>query len=300
MNSGEPRKPDFLIIGAPRAGTSWLWEMLKQHPGTDLPRVKEPFFFGSSEIYNKGLDWYYGLFKDIDPSKVTGEGSTSNFYDRVPYFYNKGTELMYDDSLPVIPKLITDELPDIKIFICLRDPVQRAISHYGLFKGKGDFSPFTSLGYVAKTLRKKRLIEYGQYAKYLALWKQYVPPERMCILIFEEDVLKTPADTLRRVYSFLGLDPGFKPQNYRNAVNRTKGWSRVVINYYLGRKARRLTDFWPLRALFDQTDKYEFLKKRTVREEDIEYIRSILLPEKKELESSLGRSLHCWRYGHKL
>ena len=38
-------KPDFLIIGAPRAGTSWLWEMLKEHPDIDLPEVKEPFFF---------------------------------------------------------------------------------------------------------------------------------------------------------------------------------------------------------------------------------------------------------------
>ncbi len=126
-------KPDFLIIGAPRAGTSWLWEMLKGHPDIDLPKVKEPFFFGASEIYKRGIDWYFDLFKDIDPSKITGEGSTSNFYDRVPYFYNEGHELKYDDSLPVIPELISSALPDVKIIICLRDPVERAISHFGLW-----------------------------------------------------------------------------------------------------------------------------------------------------------------------
>jgi len=300
MATGYIRKPDFLIIGAPRAGTSWLWEMLNQHPGTDLPSLKEPFFFGSSEAYNKGFNWYYDMFKDVDTSKLTGEGSTSNFYDRVPYFWNKSRELVYDDSLPVIPKLITDELPDIKIFICLRDPVQRAISHYGLFKGQGDMSPFLRLKDVAQNLRKMRIVEYGYYARYLRLWKQYVSDENMCALIFEEDILKRPQETLQSVYSFLGLDPEFKPEKYKNAVNKTNGWTRIIINYYLGRKAKLLTNRWPLSRGFDVLDKFDFLKPLTVNEEDIEYLRSIYLPEKEELESLLGRSLDCWHYGKKL
>ena len=53
------RKPNFFIIGAQKCGTGWLWEMLKQHPGTDLPSQKEIHFFGASELYRKGKGWYY-------------------------------------------------------------------------------------------------------------------------------------------------------------------------------------------------------------------------------------------------
>ncbi len=167
MNMGKIRKPDFLIIGAPRAGTTWLWRMLKQHPGVDLPAVKEPFFFGAAELYRKGEDWYYNRFSGTDPSKITGEGSTAYFYDQVPYFYNSGKELIHDDTLPVIPKLITDELPDVKIFILLRDPVQRAISNYRMWKARGAIRPLGTLKETAEHRRKMRIVEYGHYVRYL-------------------------------------------------------------------------------------------------------------------------------------
>jgi hypothetical protein len=297
MTKQKRRKPDFLIIGAPRAGTSWLWEMLDQHPGTDLPKIKEPFFFGSVEVFRKGMDWYYDLFKEVDPNKVTGEGSTSNFYDRIPYFWNKENEIVYEDSLPVIPKLITDELPDIKVFICLRDPVARAISHYGMVKSQGRISPFARLKDVAEGRPKMRIVLYGHYAKYFRLWQQYLPPERMCVLIFEEDILKTPEVTLRKVYSFLGLDPEFKPSVYREKVNKTNGWTRIVTNYYLGCKAKRLTQIWPLCPVCDALDRFDPITPITVTDEDIEYLRSIFVPEKAELEQLVGRSLDCWYYG---
>ena len=126
MKYDNVRKPDFLIIGAPRAGTSWLWSMLNQHPRTDLPKDKEPFFFGAADIYSRGIEWYYDIFRNLDPNKVTGEGSTAYFYDSVPYFYNPGRELKFEYSLGTIPALITAELPNVKIFICLRDPVERS------------------------------------------------------------------------------------------------------------------------------------------------------------------------------
>lgn len=298
MKENKIRKPDFLIIGAPRSGTTWLWEVLKQHPGTDLPKQKEPFFFGSSEIYGKGKLWYYSHFRGIDIAKVTGEGSTSNFYDHVPYFFNAGKELLNDNSLPVIPKLITEELPRIKIFICLRDPVQRAISHYGKFKAAGMLSAVAGLKETSKQRRKMRIVEYGHYARYLKLWKEYVPPERMCILIFEEDILLETRRTLKLVYKFLNLDPNFEPIKFKQARNKSKGWSWVLLNYYLSRRMANLSrKSSPLRWFFDSIDKNDFLKVLKATEEDIEYLRSIYLPEKEELETLLCRKLDCWHYG---
>ncbi len=288
----EIRKPDFLIIGAPRSGTSWLWQMIEQHSGTDLPGKKEPFFFGSSEIYSKGKPWYYNLFKGIDIAKITGEGSTSNFYDRVPYFFNTGRELLYDNSLPVIPKLITEELPEIKIFICLRDPVQRAISHYRMFLGEGGIPLFKGLKEISIQRRKTRIVEYGHYARYLKLWQEYVPPERMCIFIFEEDILQTPKKTIELAYKFLNIDPNFVPVNPRQARNESKKWLWILLNYYLGSRIANQSRRRPLRWL----DKVDFLKLLEVTKEDIEYLRAIYLPEKDELETLLGRKLDCWQY----
>ena len=54
----DPVKPDFLIIGAQKCGTTWLWHILDQHPGTDLKNKKEIQYFSSSKNYHKGLKWY--------------------------------------------------------------------------------------------------------------------------------------------------------------------------------------------------------------------------------------------------
>lgn len=111
MNSDNVNKPSFLIIGAQKCATTWLWDKLKQHPGTDLPLKKEIHFFGSSELYAKGREWYYNHFKHLDSSKVIGEASTTYLYDKVPFWYNPTNSLEHDYSLHTIPELITKELP---------------------------------------------------------------------------------------------------------------------------------------------------------------------------------------------
>ena len=290
-------KPDFLIIGAPRAGTSWLWEMLKAHPDIELPKVKEPFFFGASEIYKKGLDWYFDLFKDIDPNKITGEGSTSNFYDYVPYFYNKGHELKHDNSLPLIPELICNTLPEVKVIICLRDPVDRAISHYGLWLGKGVLSPFANLKKIANERKKFRIIEYGYYAKYLETWKKFVPSKRMLIVLFEDDIVSNPDTTIKNVYEFLGVNTSIVPNHLKKKVNKTNGWSRIFISYYISNRLSRLTHKKPIKYIFDLVDKIEIFNPLKVSKNDTEFLRSTYYPEKAKLEKLIDRSLDNWKYG---
>ena len=89
MKSVDFNKPDFMIIGAQKAGTTWLWEKLNLHHGTSLPKEKEIHFFGGVENYQKGREWYYNHFSNLDPYKVTGEASTTYLYDRIPYWHNK-------------------------------------------------------------------------------------------------------------------------------------------------------------------------------------------------------------------
>lgn len=291
-------KPDFLIIGAQKAGTTWLWRMLEQHPDTDLAKEKEIHFFGSSELYRKGKDRYYGHFARLDRSKVIGEASTSYFYDNVPYWYNESSKLEVDHSLPTIPELITAELPDVKILVVLRDPVHRALSAYFHFmRGeywmrKGAVSPSLGLKETAIQNPKIRILEYGYYARYLKLWSKHVPEDRMRVLIFEEDVRQQPEKAVREVYEFLGLDPQFQPEDLRKRAHKSWSWTRILLSYYADPLTRKLVRS----RLGKPIDRFDVLGRFAIKREDVDFLRSKYLPEKAELESLIGRDLSCWKY----
>lgn len=288
-------RPDFLIIGAQRAGTTWLWTMLQQHPGTSLPKGKEIHFFGSAELYTKGTDWYYFHFQHLDPGKVVGEASTTYLYDRVPYWHNNSRRLEFDEMLPSIPELVTRELPAAKILVMLRDPVGRAVSAYYYWMQRvDDVSPFLGLKETALRYPKMRILEYGYYARYLRLWAEFVPPERMRVLVFEEDVVKEPGKTVRAVYEFLDLDPDFVPRQADRAVHRSWTWTRILFRYFSRGVAPRLGKS---RRLGAWLDRYDLLGGMAVRPADVEFLRAQYAPEKAELERLLNRRLDCWTYG---
>ena len=226
-NSG--RKPDFLLIGAQKSGTSWLWDKLDQHPGTDLPPTKEIHYFGGVENFRQGGESYYANFAGLSPEKLTGEASTSYLYDRMPYWHNKSRDIEYDESLPPIPELVAHELPDIRIIAVLRDPVHRAISAYRHWLKQRHFSPLSGLEKAALDHPKTRIIEYGHYARHISAWNDVFPVGQMLILNFERDVVSNPADGLRRVYRFLGLDENFVPPTPKRSVHRTWSWTRSAV-----------------------------------------------------------------------
>jgi len=120
--------PNFLIVGAPKCGTTSLYYYLKQHPDIFMPTMKEPRFF-LSETMNfphqgiddrrvdkmiiKNLDDYKKIYLEADQEKARGDASAGNLY-----FYKK-----------VIPG-IKAYLGDPKIIISLRNPLDRAFSNY--------------------------------------------------------------------------------------------------------------------------------------------------------------------------
>src|SRR5690348_11613531 len=119
----EPRKPDFIIIGVPKAGTTSLADWLSQHPQIFFPRIKEPGFFSyAGQSYNplhRSLPsyatlWaeYLKLFENAGPGEKIGEATTNYFH-----FYQA-------------PGLMRALLPDVKLVVVLRNPVDRIYSHY--------------------------------------------------------------------------------------------------------------------------------------------------------------------------
>ena len=296
MSNLEKNAPEFIIIGAQKTGTTWLWSMIDQHPGTSLPEEKEIHYFGSSELYAKGDDWYYNYFKDLDPDKLIGEASTSYFYDSVPYFYNKSNQIEFDESLPTIPELISQKFPNMKFIVVLRDPVRRAISAYSHWMKQGALSPLLGLKRVAIEHPKLRILEYGYYAKYLNVWMKAIPSNRLRIIIFEDQIKKNWDQTLIETYEYLGLDPTFKPELPGKPVHRSWGWTRIVFNYYASKISKGLGES----RIGMLLDRYDFLSKNAIKAGDVEFLRSVYLPEKEEIAKLTGNQLTCWDYGERM
>ncbi len=296
MSTVKNNTPDFFIIGAQKAGTTWLWSMLEQHPGTSLPAEKEIHYFGSSELYAKGDEWYFNHFRGLDPSKLIGEASTSHFYDHVPYWYNKSNQLELDKSLPTIPELILQKFPDAKFIVVLRDPVRRAISAYSHWMKQGELSPLLGLKRIATEYPKLRILEYGYYAKYLNAWTKTVPEDQLRIIIFEDQIKKNWLHTLSETYQYLGLDPSFKPELPNKPVHRSWSWTRIVFNYYASKVFKDIGHSMVGKPL----DRFDFLSKNAIKPEDIEFLKSVYFPEKEEISQLTGNPLSCWDYGDKL
>lgn len=109
----ESRKPDFFIVGAPKAGTTSIYSYLVQHPEIFMPARKEPYFFGQwRRNSEEDLRDYLRLFRGVPESKVAGEASTTYLY------------------LQSAAEEIKAFRPDAKIIIMLRNPVDRAYSQY--------------------------------------------------------------------------------------------------------------------------------------------------------------------------
>jgi len=284
--------PRFILIGAQKAGTTWLWNNLKQHPDVDLPTAKEIHFFGGVENYQKGTGWYYQHFKDLNAAKVTGEGSTTYLYDYLPYWESPSGELMHDHSHPCIPELVTNELPEVKILVILRNPVSRAMSAYRHHVRAGRVPPGFGLKETAQKVPMLRILEMGYYAKYLELWMKYVPSDRMRVFVFEEDVVKTAERSISHICEFLGINPNFQPKKAESRVHEGWSWTRCDIHqqpYFLAR-------FLARSKMGEIFDRYDFLKNGKIFKEDVAFLQSIYRKEKGALEEILERKLDVWKY----
>lgn len=288
------KKPDFLIIGGQKCGTTWLWNMLQQHPDTDLPTIKEIHYFGGIENYRKGAQWYYDHFRDIDPGKVTGEASTSYLFDRIPYWYNPSQQIEYDDSLPTIAELVRQELPDVKIVAILRDPVRRAISGYhhimrlaatGTGMRKSKITVFKSLRRIAQEAPKARVVEYGFYSRYLEAWMNVFPRDRIKVFFFEEAVLDDPNRAVGELYEFLDIDPAFRPVNLKEAKNISWGWFSIMATNLMPNRFQNMARNSAVRYL----DRTRMAKSLSVSKKDLAFLNDVYREEKERLGRLLER-----------
>lgn len=202
VSSGVLRLPHFIIAGAPRSATTWLYELADRHPSIAMARpvTPEPKFFLVDERYKRGLPYYSQTwFGPLPHGKTYGEKTTN-----------------YLES-PEACSRIALHLPNVLLVFLLRDPVERAYSNYLWSVRNGhETEPFErALGLeaarereVAPELRYARPHAYfsrGLYARLLLPWFDRFSREQILVLR-SEDVAEAPQETARALFRFVGVE----------------------------------------------------------------------------------------------
>ncbi|TWT97597.1 Sulfotransferase domain protein [Botrimarina colliarenosi] len=293
----QPRDPDFIIIGAMKAGTTTLYECFRRHPSLMMSEPKEPNYFSIDEVYNHGRDWYRNLFSGAAAGQLCGEASAS--YTRYPRFPETAQRLAFD-------------LPNVKLIYILRNPVERFYSNYVFDTAFG--GPRT----LHETFEQRPyVLETSRYIHQIRHYLQYVPAANLHCLLLED--LQSDADAaLGRLTSFLGVapfEPGFKierafhrgqPQAARMG-NRLLAVARKAPGAKLAARFLAPETRQAIRQAFRSSLPESSLGKWVVRrqlaqaEPLSDAIRRQLHDEldgsTRELESFLGRDLShwCWK-----
>lgn len=221
--------PDFIIIGAQKSGTTSLYHYLSQHPQLIRSYRKEVHFFDGGTKSNvdnfvNGQAWYrahFPLRRNINTHQKTFEASPL-------YIFN-----------PLVPKRIADLISEVKLIAILRNPTERAISHYFHSKRKGFESLPIMEALQAEEKRLKSVIENEDYKNHIfrhhtyksrGLYKEQLVryfnlfAKEQILVMNSEKFFSKPSVSLKKVFKFVGVDADFKvtglePKNVAN--NRT-------------------------------------------------------------------------------
>lgn len=222
------RLPDFLILGAARSGTSSFAAHLRAQPNIFMPPKRpEPHFFLRDAEYAKGLAYYSTrYFAAVPPTaQAVGEASTSYLCHR-----------------KVAERIATD-LPGVRLFAVLRNPIPRAFSSYWhtVKHGLDDLSFWDALqaeparataAESDSVLRENRpfaYLERGFYARQLRDFYAFIPRDRLSVILFD-DFVADPRGVARAAVGFLGLDQtGYvPPAEADDEINQSTPAGRVM------------------------------------------------------------------------
>ncbi len=194
--SGEPEVgalPDFVIIGAQKGGTSFLYHLLTLHPLVEPAARKELHFFDNPELFDHGAEWYRRCFPRLNSKDrqrfITGEAT--------PYY-------LFD---PPVAKRMAQIVPKARLIALLRNPIDRAYSHYQMQVKRGT-EPRTFEEAIEQ--QHSSYMSRGIYVDQLLRWFEFFGKEQMLILK-SEDFFARPVETLKVVLTFLDL-PDWQPE----------------------------------------------------------------------------------------
>lgn len=175
--------PDFIVIGAMKCGTSTLAAQLAAQPGVFMTTPKEPNFFSDDAIFARGPAWYDGLFTIAAPGDLKGEASTH--YTKLPTY-------------PETVARMKAALPQLKLIYMIRNPLERAVSHFIHDWSQGEVGDTLALADLPQ------MRDYGEYGRQILPFVDAYGAGSIHLTSLEQ--LKTdPQRTFRAAADFLGL-----------------------------------------------------------------------------------------------
>jgi hypothetical protein len=191
---------NFFCIGTQKSGTTTLHDILSQHPDIFLPEQKETHFFCRTDFYNKGYDWYKkSYFKNANDTEYIGE------IDPDYLFFEKTIERIAENC----------SVSDTKFIVVLRNPVNRAVSHYNMTYRRGleqlSFNDAIREEKNRTKVSEKDNMHYsyisrGLYYEQIDRYLNVFPKEKFLFLTFEKDIKGgNLQETVNTVCSFLGI-----------------------------------------------------------------------------------------------
>lgn len=202
--------PNFIVIGAAKAGTTALYWYLAEHPAVFMSRVKETNYFaygvngdgrllyGDPEVHHfpiKTLAEYEALFAEAGDASRVGEAS--------PIYL----------ECPQAAGRIHRQLPGVRLICCLRHPVERAYADYLMYLSQRGrrFDPARDLSADAVWARPdSRWMDVSRYSAQLARYFEIFPREQLHVFLFD-DLKRSAVEAVQGMYRFLEIDAGFVP-----------------------------------------------------------------------------------------
>lgn len=193
-------KPNFLVIGAAKSGTTSLCAKLAEHPEVFVSDPKEPNFFSHDENYvRRGWPWYERLFANANGAKAVGEGTPLYTYFAVH---------------PMAAERIARDLPNARLIYMVRHPLARIESHWRQIVHNGQ----TTLNFEEAVRSNPEYVDASKYWRQIQQYRKSFSDDRILILFFE-DFVSDPDEVLRKCFEFLEVDNTVRIPDAAEPVN---------------------------------------------------------------------------------
>lgn len=263
------RRPAFLGIGAQRAATTWVHDRLQAHPDVFLPRKKEIHFF--DECYERGAEWYGSHFAGARADQVIGEITPSYLHEEE------------------VAERVARDLPEVRLFAILREPVSRARSSFELFRGQ-----FGASSFGQACMPDSHLVRRGLYAERLERYFSLFGRERVLVLLYD-DIRSRPGWSLDEICRHIGVEP-MSPERASGGGTNSVVFpraQRLLRRAGLGRVVE-LAKREPLGGLIRSGASRLRDRRREVEPGPSEEVRELFRADIRRLESLLERDLSGW------
>lgn len=293
--------PDFVCVGAQKAGTTTLHDILKYHPDLYLPSEKEAHFFDQEELYAKGVNWWLDTY-------FSGYAEQQKMGVITPEY------LFYEE----VPERIYQHLGyNTKIIVILRNPVLRAYSHY-LMSFRRGFEKAQFIDALAqeherldgadeKTKRNFSYVSRGLYTEQLKRYFSLFGRENVMVLFFESDIVENIDRTVIDIQKFIGVQPMNLEVNVKSNSASTYRFaflnSLLRSNNVLKRIMKRLVKSQSGRVFLAKVLNKVNRTKKNIQplSQDLQrdVYQAYFLDEIAKLEELLDLSLDSWKYDAK-